>query len=156
MISQEFQDWDQHDQLLVCWLLGSVSQDLLSHLVGCSSSYEVWHKIDSFYSSNNQANIMHYKIELNNLKKGGSSMTEYLLKIKNLVDALDYAGHVVSVNDHIMHVMSGLGIDYDPFVMTVNAKMGKSDAYSISEIRSLLLTFEKRLERSHLENASIN
>lgn len=128
------------------WLLGSISQDIMPYLIGCSSSYEVWQKLDSLYSSNNQANIMQYKMELSSPKKGGLAVTQYLLKIKSLVDALGYVGYVVSTNDHIMHILSGLGNEFDPFVMTVTSKIGKYDAYILSEIESLLLTFEKEVK----------
>lgn len=56
---------------------------------------------------------MQYKMELSNFKKGGLSVTEYLLKIKGLVDALGYAGYVVSTDDHIMHILSRLGIEFE-------------------------------------------
>lgn len=81
-------------------------------------------------------------------------MQDYLLKVKNLVDAFGYAGHIVNVNDYTLHILSGLGSEYDLFVMIVNVKIGKSDAYTIIEIQSLLLTFEKRLDKNHLEGAN--
>lgn len=46
-----------------------------------------------------------------------------------MVDALGYVGYVVSSSDHILNILFGLGSNYDPFVMTVNARIGKSDAY---------------------------
>lgn len=95
-------------------------------------------------------------MELSNLKKGGMNVQEYLLKIKGIVDAFGYAEYIVTVIDYIMHILSGLGSEYDPFVMTVNVKVSKSDEYTVSEIQSLLLTLEKRLDKNQLDSASIN
>lgn len=53
----------------------------------------------------NQANIMKYKMELNNLKKSVLSMFDYVHKVKNLVDSLGFAGHNVSTKDQIMHII---------------------------------------------------
>lgn len=70
------------------------------------------------------------------------------MKIKSLINALGFARYVVSTNDHVMHILSSLGNEFDPFVMTMQSKIGKHDAYTISETESLLLTFEKRGDRS--------
>lgn len=56
-------------------------------------------------------------------------ISEYLLKLKNLIDALRYAGYIFTVNDHIMYILFGLGLEYDLFVMTVTSKIRKIDAY---------------------------
>lgn len=43
--------WDQQGQLLLGWLLESVSHDLLPHLVGCDSSFSVWKRIEKMFAS---------------------------------------------------------------------------------------------------------
>lgn len=63
----------------------------MSHLINCSSSYEVWQSLDALYSSSSQDNIIQHKMELNSLRKGGMTMAEYLLKVKNLINDLGYA-----------------------------------------------------------------
>lgn len=59
---------------------------------------------------------MQYKMDLTSLKKGGMTMQEYLLKVKGLVTALGFADYIMSVNDYIMHILYGLGSDYDPLI----------------------------------------
>lgn len=46
------------------------------------------------------------------IKKGGLTIAEYLLKIKNITHALASAGHIVFEEDQILHVFSGLGTKY--------------------------------------------
>lgn len=67
-------------------------------------------------------------------------MNEYLLKIKHLADMLGYAGHIVSVEDHIIHILSGLSIEYNVIVMIVNVKR---ENYTVSKVSFLLLQIEK-------------
>lgn len=126
LISSDFLDWEQQDQLLSSCLLSSISKDLLSHFVGCENSFEIWRKVDLLYSANSQNNILQYKAELSNLKKAGLSMNEYLLKVKTLVDNLRYSGYVLGPNDHVLYILGGFGSEFDLFVMTVNAKAGKA------------------------------
>lgn len=47
------------------------------------------------------------------------SVIEYVLKIKSLVDALDYAGHTISKLDHIYHILSSLCSEFAPFLVSV-------------------------------------
>lgn len=60
--------------------------------------------------------IMQSKKELRTIKKDSMRMSEYLLKIKNLFDSLGRADHTVSVEDHILHILVCLGMDYNPVV----------------------------------------
>lgn len=86
------------------------------------------------------------------MKKRGLSVGEYLLKVNNLADNLKYSGYMLASNDHVLYVLFGLGIEYDPFAMTINAKAGKPDAYTIEEVES----FEKRAKKNSGENYSAN
>lgn len=41
------------------------------------------------------------------------TMSNYLLKVKNLVDILKYSGHVSASYDHVMYILSDLHSEYD-------------------------------------------
>lgn len=98
------------------------------------------------------ANTLHYTNELQSLKKRGISMNDYLLKFKNLVDMLSYAGQCITEQNQILQILSGLGAEYDPIMMTVTAQLG---SYSVDEISSLLLTVEKNLEQQSLSSNTL-
>lgn len=70
-------------------------------------------------------------------------MRNYLLRIKYLVDSLGHAGWVVSVEDHIIHMLDRLTPDYDLVVMILSAKR---ESYTVAEVSSLLLQNKKMLE----------
>lgn len=76
-------------------------------------------------------------------KKGSSSINEYLLKIKNVIDRLASVGHPVSSSDHIDAILNGLPEEYDTFVISINSR---SESYVLEEIESLLLAQEGRIE----------
>lgn len=59
------------------------------------SSFDVWSKIEGMFLSKTKASIFRYSNEFQNIKKGGMSMSEYLLRFKGLVDTLSYAGHLI-------------------------------------------------------------
>jgi hypothetical protein len=54
----DYKNYQKQDNLLSSWLLSSISQSLLSQMVGCSSSYKIWSAIERIYSSQSAAKVM--------------------------------------------------------------------------------------------------
>ena len=97
---------------------------------------------------------MQLKLQLQTLKKGASSVTEYLTKKKSLIDALQYTGNIIAEDDKIMNILSGLGPEYDSFVIPVTSMPG---CYSLPEITALFLAHEARInQHSQVENLTLN
>ncbi|KAL5850212.1 hypothetical protein ACOSQ4_008225 [Xanthoceras sorbifolium] len=138
-LTESYLDWEQQDQALLCWILSSISPKILPELIGCLTACEAWYSIDRMFSSQSKANTMQLKIQLQTLKKGSSSMTEYLMKKKSVMDALAFTGYQRSDEDKVMYILSGLGTEYDPFVISVTSV---PRVYSVLEITALLLTHE--------------
>ena len=98
----DYTKFQKQDSLLYSWLLSSVSSNLLSQIVGCSTSYEIWKTVKQIFSSQSAARIMQYRRELQNSRKKEASMKEYLGKNKNLCDKLNVVGHKISDNEQIL------------------------------------------------------
>ena len=45
-VNKAFVEWEQQDQLLLSWLLSSISEKVLPRLVGCETSFQVWVKLE--------------------------------------------------------------------------------------------------------------
>ena len=41
-VNPEFLDWEQQDQLLLSWLLSSMSEGILARMVNSENSAQVW------------------------------------------------------------------------------------------------------------------
>lgn len=70
-------------------------------------------------------------------------MSEYLNKMKSLFDLLGSAGCQINVAEQILHILDGLGQDYDPVVCSISSR---SEQWTVPDVCSLLLTFESRME----------
>ncbi|KAI9198979.1 hypothetical protein LWI28_025389 [Acer negundo] len=82
------------------------------------------------------------------------TMTEYLTKKKSIFDALTHTGYLISEEDKIMYVLSGLGSEYDPFVIPITSM---KSCYSMLEITALLLTHEVRIDQNmQVESLNVN
>lgn len=142
--TEEYEHWEQQDQLLVTWLLASMSESLHTMMVRCEYAYEIWQRIEVWYLSHTRAKIKQLKLQLKNVKKEGSSMNKYLQQVKKLVDSLAAVGSPLDVEDHIEAIFDGLSEEYDPFITSVTSRI---DPYTVQEIESLLMAQEERLEK---------
>lgn len=154
-INSEFLDWEQQDQLILSWILASVSEGVLPRLINCDTASQVWSTIESYFSQQIRAKVSQYKLQLQNQKKGSLTMNEYLLKIRTCVDLLALVGHKLEAKSHIDAIFDGLPPEYDTFILSVNTRL---DPYSVSDIEGLLLSQEARVEKhfKSLESAMAN
>ncbi|KAF7838239.1 Retrovirus-related Pol polyprotein from transposon TNT 1-94 [Senna tora] len=153
--SDEYLHWESQDQLLVSWLLNSMTDGMVNRMVGCSFSYQVWKKLEEIYASGTLARERQLKNDLRSTKKGSSSMSDFILKIKKITDALAAINSPVSAHDHIEAILDGLGEEYEGFITSFSMR---KDDYSITEIEALLLAQEARLDKvkKQVENVSAN
>uniref|UniRef100_A0A803PLF1 Uncharacterized protein n=1 Tax=Cannabis sativa TaxID=3483 RepID=A0A803PLF1_CANSA len=96
------------------------------------------------FSSQSKAHLLQIKSQLSTIQKGNISISDYYDKVKLLADSLSTAGHPMDESDLIMHLLNGLGPEYDPIVVHVTSLV---DNLSFESIQSLLLTHESRIER---------
>ncbi|RVX03711.1 Retrovirus-related Pol polyprotein from transposon RE1 [Vitis vinifera] len=140
-VNPKFQDWEQQDQLIMSWLLAS----LLTRMVNCDTSAQVWKTLELYFATQVRAKVTQFKTQLHNTKKGDLSISDYLLKIRNVVDLLALVGHKISIKDHIDAIFEGLPQDYETFIISVNSRL---DPYTVEEIEALLLAQESRIEKN--------
>lgn len=120
-----------------------MSEGVLTRVVGCDFTYEIWEKIRVHFASQTRAKIKQLKTQLRTTRKGTLKMNEFLLKVKSVVDSLAAVGNPIPINDYIEVILDGLPNEYDSVVTTV---ISKTDAYTVDEIETLLLAQEHRLE----------
>ena len=66
--------------------MGSLSRDILAQVVMLQTPAEVWSTIHAMFTAESQAQAINTRIELTNLKKGNMTMSDYLGRIKSLID----------------------------------------------------------------------
>ena len=81
---------------------------------------------------------------MKSIKKEGSSVANYVLKVKKVVDLLDAIGAPISTEEHVEVILDGLPEDYCHLITTV---LSRTTPYSVDELEALLMAHEERLER---------
>ena len=100
-------------------------------MVGCNTAADVWKVVDKTFALQSQAKAMQHKLQFPTLKKGGLSMTEYLLKM------------TVSEHDQIRYILSGWGVEYESVVVSITSRV---EPYSLTDVRALFFAHESRFE----------
>ncbi|CAA0837847.1 Unknown protein, partial [Striga hermonthica] len=142
-VNPEYVSWVRQDQLLASWLLSSLSENLLVMMVGKNTSKEIWQAVESNYSGQSKARLMQFKLQLQTLKKGNLPMREFLSQVKACCDALGTACEPLSEQNHILHILGGLGQEYNAVVVVVTTRI---EAYTLNEVHSMLLSLESRMD----------
>ena len=86
----EYHHWHLQDQLILGELSSSIEESLITHLMTCLTSRHVWVTLDRMFLTQSQASFLQKHLQLTNLKKGNSSITEYFHKFTELVDTCSY------------------------------------------------------------------
>ena len=89
---------------------------------------------------------MQLRLQLQTTKKGSSTITEYLQRMKSIADNLAAAAQRVSDTDLVLYILGGLGPEYEAFIVSVTTR---SDTISLDDLTGMLLTHEYRLETLH-------
>ncbi|KAL5767184.1 hypothetical protein ACOSQ2_013967 [Xanthoceras sorbifolium] len=143
-VSDEFLAWKKNDQLLVCWIISTISEQTIGQVTNCTTAFEVWSTLEKLYSQQSKSRILQLRSQLQTTKKGSMNMNDYILKMKGISDSLAAAGQVMTEQDLVLSVLSGLGVEYDLVVIYLTARQ---DLITLSEAQFLLLTQEQRLEQ---------
>ncbi|GAV73897.1 UBN2_3 domain-containing protein [Cephalotus follicularis] len=137
--------WHKQDQLLLSWLLSSLTESVHAQVVGLESSHAVWQYLSSAFSSQSQTRIMQLRLSLHSLKKGADSMSSYLLKARSISDELSLASKPVYDDEMVLYILGGLSSEYASLVTFITTRV---TPISIADLHGLLLNEEIRIQSS--------
>ncbi|KAI4310908.1 hypothetical protein MLD38_035853 [Melastoma candidum] len=140
----EYKLWQRSDKMVMSLLFSALTADPLSLVIYCKTSGEVWESLRNRYESTSTTRIINLRNQMQQLRKDGRTMQQYLSTLKALSDQLSAVGEAIKYRDYIWYMLEGLPAEYDSVVTAVYSR---ADQPSIDEVQNLLLSFEMRLER---------
>jgi histone deacetylase 1/2 len=147
LISEAYDQWLVHDQMLFTWLLSTLAESVLPRTINCRHSFQVWEQIHKYFHTHLKAKVRQLRSEQKTVKKGTKSITEFVLRIRAFADTLLSIGDSVTEQDQIHSVLEGLPEEYNPFVMMI---YGRPDSLSLLDLEGLLVQ-ESQLEKFRQE-----
>lgn len=140
-MSPDYIKWRKEDRLIRGWIIGTLSEEALSLVIGLDSSHSVWNALKEAYAQDSQEREFTLRQQLTYLKKEpNQSLAEHLRKFKTICDSLAAIGNPVPDKAKAYSLLANLGPKYESFTTT----MLKPPMPSYSEVVSLLQGFEQR------------
>jgi hypothetical protein len=145
ILNPAYVTWQRRDQLLLSWIICSLSPSLVSSMYSVKTSHQAWTSLATRYASQSKSRVSHLKRQLQSLQQGNKTCTEYLKMAKESADELAAVGKPVEDDDLISFVVSGLNPLFNTFV-TVHSFTARDYEMSFADFQSELLNHEILLE----------
>ena len=143
-----YEIWEQQDQVLVTWLQSTLSTPILSWMLGCVHSYEVWECIHKYFHNQTKATTRQLRTQLRSTTLGTKSMREFLSHLRVIADSLASVGSPIMLQEHVSMILEGLSSEYHSVIAIIESKF---ETQPLEQVEALLLAHVARLS-SHLLN----
>jgi hypothetical protein len=136
-----YEEWYATDQQVLTYLLLSLSKDIMAQVVIYTTAASAWTVIEGMFTLGTHARSINIRISLATMKKGNDSIIEYISKTRTLADEMAITGKKIDDEELISYILAGLDYEYNS---VISALVTRSDAISIGEVYSQLLSYEQR------------
>ena len=106
----------------------------MSQILGYESSHEAWIALQRIFSTSSKAQVMQLRLEFQTIKKGGDTMTKYILKVKTKTNNLATIEELRKQRDQILQILGGLGPGYNSIVASLTARDEDLSLHSVHSI----------------------
>uniref|UniRef100_A0A453G838 Retrotransposon gag domain-containing protein n=1 Tax=Aegilops tauschii subsp. strangulata TaxID=200361 RepID=A0A453G838_AEGTS len=139
------------DAHVALWIYATLSDAMVDHVVGATTTFAIWKKIHDYFLSNRAARFMILNRQYRNLKQGDLSVQEYARRIKLLTDGLADIEHAVTEVDLTTQFLHGL----DKRLDTIRVVLGDQGLPFDVVLSRVSLAEESMAQRSAEESASV-
>ena len=122
-VTSTYQTWWRQDQHVLSLIVTSLSESVLSCVVGKNTAKEAWLALSKHCSSTNPSRIMHLHNCLHNTSKCTRSIADFVQDIQRTCDELAAIGHPVQETVSIYALLRGLGSSYSAFCASISSNL---------------------------------
>ncbi|KAL5556239.1 hypothetical protein UlMin_038475 [Ulmus minor] len=152
-----FNSWIRNNNMVISWILNSISKEISASVMFASSSREIWLDLKDRFQQKNGPRIFQLRRELMNLRQDQNSVSIYFTKLKTIWEELSNyrsncscgkcsCGGVKHLNEHhqMEHIMSFLmGLD-DSFSQVRGQLLLMDPMPPINRVFSLIVQEEQQ------------
>ena len=122
-VNPEYQTWWRQDQQVLSLIVTSLSDSVISCVVGKTTAKDAWSALLKHCSSSNPSRIMHLHNRLHNTLKGTRSISDFVQDIQRICEELAAAGHLVQETVTIYAILRGLGSSYSTLCAGISSNL---------------------------------
>jgi hypothetical protein len=164
--SPEYFAWNRCNNMVLSWILNSVSQEISASIIFIESAHEMWNDIKERFSQSNGPRIFQLQKAISALSQNSNSVTSYYTALKGLWDELNNYRplplcscgtsrtiHEFQMQEYAYQFLMGLNESYSP----VRGQILLMDPLpSINKIFSMVVQEERQREITSTFFAPIN
>jgi hypothetical protein len=119
--------WIAKDQLVLRFLLNSLSPEILSHVLDMNTTAFAWTAVNSMFKIASRTKAQHLREKLNDTKKLTMTADQYYTKMKGFASELSALGKPVGDDELLGYLLHGLDkVEYNSFITSVNGNPNTS------------------------------
>ncbi|XP_019181608.1 PREDICTED: uncharacterized protein LOC109176610 [Ipomoea nil] len=111
--------WQQQDKAILSILISSLSEETLRFAVGKGTSRQLWQVIEQTLGSSTRSRALRLLGELQGLRQGNFSISDYLGRAQMLIDELALTGRRIELDYQNLYVFRGVHPEFWPLVATL-------------------------------------
>ncbi|XP_019190237.1 PREDICTED: uncharacterized protein LOC109184667 [Ipomoea nil] len=134
-----YHPWVRQDHTLFSMLMSSMSDEVMSLAIGHHTSRALWTAFTSALASTFRSRSSNLFGQLQTLKQGAASVTDYIGRAQVLIEDLTLAGRHLSPEDQNLYVFRGLRPEFWVLVSSLNVR---GTLVTLHELSDLLSTEE--------------
>lgn len=119
-LNQAFTEWFGRGQTLLSWINSTLLDSPLPYIVGKETTKDTWESLERCYGSSSPFHVIELKKHIWHMKKGTSSMLEYLHQVMFVADQLVTCNAPIGEEDLILYTFSGLPSIYRLFQTSIH------------------------------------
>ncbi|XP_050147354.1 uncharacterized protein LOC126622630 [Malus sylvestris] len=143
--SDAYKVWKMHDKAIMQLITATLSFVAISCVIGSTSARDLWVRLQERFSTVSKTLIFQLMSDLQTIKKGADSGTQYLQRIKEIRDYLAVARVNFEDEDIVILALNDLSSEYNTFICVI---CGRENVKSLKEFRAQLLAKEAIIESS--------
>jgi len=138
-----FQTWWRKDQLLVSWLLSSLSEEVMPSVLGLTSASAIWAALAATFGRPSESRILQLQMQLHNTKQEpGEDVSKFLRRSKLIAEELAAAGAPVDSRVFNAAVFTNLQPNFSQAVMALVVRQAP---VPLDELVEIMTSHELRL-----------
>lgn len=142
----DYEKWYVQDQQVIAWINSTLSPEILAQVIDITSAKLLWSTLNESYAQQSEVRLLHLRTELQNTKRDGKPIDDYLNRMKRIFDQLAIIQHPVEDSEKVRYILGGLGEEYK---MLVIALLAKPPLPAYSTLRPLLLQHELMIQKEN-------
>jgi gag-polypeptide of LTR copia-type len=154
-INPAYVNWHRQDHLLLGWIQSSLTESVQAQVVSCNTTADLWINLQQSFSSFSCAQLVELRRQLQTITKGAATCTEFLQKIRKVVDELAFIGFPISDEDLTLVILSDLGSDYNSFYAAITTSC-RYESIPFTDLHGLLLRHETLLQPQYTSATTLH